>query len=172
MKYRLLDYTDCLRYRDDILHCYQTNHFIFDSQNILHIDTPELAQEFILKYIEADDSCVQGIFDDNEEYLYGLVIYDFIRCTDKHTSTQVHIINDKAIFGRVIRKLYKEIIECSPFTTIYAEIPSIAVHAIALAKHMGFKKTGYVPNVIPYVNSKGEEKMYDLIILSYTKEVK
>lgn len=172
MKYRLLNSSDCEKYKNDILHCYQTNHLIFDSQNILKIDNPEVAKNFILKYIEAEDSCVQGILDDNEEYLYGLVIYDMIRCTDKYTSTQVHIVNDKAIFGKVIRKLYEEIIEVSPFTTIYAEIPSIAVHAIRLCKDMGFKKTGYVPNVIPYINSKGEEKMYDLIILSYVKEVK
>lgn len=171
MKYRLLNNSDCEKYKNDILHCYQTNHLIFDSQNILKIDNPEVAKNFVLKYIEAEDSCVQGILDDKEEFLYGLVIYDIIRCTDKYTSTQVHIVNDKAIFGKVIRKLYKEIIEVSPFTTIYAEIPSIAVHAIRLCKDMGFKKTGYVPNVIPYINSKGEEKMYDLIILSYTKEV-
>lgn len=172
MKYRLLTQEDCEIYSEDIYNCYKTNHFVFDSQNIIHIDSPETAWCYVLKYVKAEDSCVQGIFDNNEQYLYGLVIYDMIRCTDKYTSTQVHIVNDKAIFGKVIRGLYKEIIEVSPFTTIYAEIPSIAVHAIRLCKDMGFKKTGYVPNVIPYVNSKGEENMYDLIILSYVKEVK
>ena len=82
---------------------------------------------------------------------------------------ELHIVNDKSIFGRKVRGLYEEILATCMFDTLYAEIPSIAVHAIALCKRLGFKKTGYIPNVLPYVNSKGVEQMYDIQIWSLNK---
>lgn len=56
------------------------------------------------------------------------------------------------------------------FNVLYCEIPSIAVNAIRMAKAMGFKKTGYIPTALPYVNSKGEEKLYDIQILTMEKK--
>ena len=169
MKYRKLYDIDCEKYKEDIFSCYKTNHLIMDSQNIIHIDSSEIAKEFIEKFVTADDSCVIGIFDENEQYLYGMVILDNIRFANK-SSAQVHIVNDKSISGKKVRSLYKEMINGLYLDTIYAEIPSIAVHPIKICKDLGFKKTGYIPDVIPYINSKGEEKMYDMQILVWRKE--
>ena len=169
MKYRKLYDIDCERYKEDIFSCYQTNHLVFDSQNIIHIDSPEIAKNFIEAYATADDSCVLGIFDDNEQFLYGLVILDKLRFANK-SSAQVHIVNDKSIFGKRLRDLYTDMINNLGLDTVYAEIPSIAVHPIKICKHLGFKKTGYIPEVIPYVNSKGEEKMYDIQVLTWRKD--
>lgn len=169
MKHRKLYDIDCERYKDDIFSCYKTNHLIFDSQNIIHIDSPEIAAKFIESYITADDSCVIGIFDDKEQYLYGLIILDNIRFANK-SSAQVHIVNDKSIFGKKVRNIYEEIINELYIDTIYAEIPLIAVHPIRICKSLGFKKTGYIPEVLPYINSKGEERMYDIQILTWRKD--
>ena len=110
-----------------------------------------------------------NIFDDEEEFLYGLVIFDNIRMANK-ASAQVHIVNDKSIFGKKVRDIYKHIIETCGFDILYAEIPSIAVHAIGMCKRLGFKKTGYIPEALPYVNSKGIEQMYDIQIWSLIKK--
>lgn len=167
MNYRKLTERDLLIYLSDINSCYDTNTLVFDSQNYLK----NLDKEwFINTYLESPDSLIIGIFDDNEDYLYGLVILDNIRFADK-SCAQVHIINDKSIFGHKVRDIYKDIIQSCGIDTLYAEIPAIAVHAIAMCKRLGFKKTGYIPQCLPYVNSKGVEQMYDVQIWSYTKGV-
>ena len=38
-------------YRDDIFDCYQTNRLVFDSQNPIKITTPDIAAEFIRKFV-------------------------------------------------------------------------------------------------------------------------
>lgn len=166
MHYRKITKEDLSMYLSDIISCYQTNTLVFDSQNYLK-DTD--MEWFIDTYIEAPDSLVTGIFDDKEEFLYGLVIFDNIRMADK-ASAQVHIVNDKSIFGKKVRDIYKHIIETCGFDVLYAEIPSIAVHAIGMCKRLGFKKTGYIPEALPYVNSKGVEQMYDIQIWSLIKK--
>ena len=53
MKTCKLDIIDCYMYRDDIFDCYQTNRLVFDSQNPIKISTPDIAAEFIRKFVEA-----------------------------------------------------------------------------------------------------------------------
>ena len=169
MKYRQLKLEDIEKYKEDIYSCYMTNHLVFDSQNPLKEGmSVEHMKWFVGTFIDSSDAVIVGIFDSEEKYLYGLVIFDNIRFANK-SSAQVHIVNDKSIFGRKVRGLYEEILSTCMFDTLYAEIPSIAVHAIALCKRLGFKKTGYIPNVLPYVNSKGVEQMYDIQIWSFNK---
>ena len=124
--------------------------------------------DFVETFINSSDAVIVGIFDSEEKYLYGLVIFDNIRFANK-SSAQVHIVNDKSIFGRKVRGLYEDILATCMFDTLYAEIPSMAVHAIALCKRLGFKKTGYIPDILPYVNCSGEEKMYDIQIWTWRR---
>ena len=168
MKFRTLNHGDIYTYRNDIFKCYNDCKLILDSQSIININCPQDAEDFIHGFVEAKDSDVWGIFDDKEEFLYGLIIFDNIRFANK-SCAQVHIVNDRAIWGHKIRDIYKEIINSQIFDTLYCEIPSIAVNAIAMCRRMGFKKTGYIPDVLPYVNSKGEEKMYDIQIYSWRR---
>jgi hypothetical protein len=171
MKTKIMTKDLVIDFRRDILSCYQTNRLVFDSQNPYEITDTNEAVEFVMSFLDAKDSFVTGIFDDNEQFLYGIVIYDNVRWCNKSIA-QIHIVNDKSIFGKKVKGLYEEMIELTPFDTLYAEIPSIAVHAIAMCKRLGFKKTGYIPNALPYVNSQGEERMYDLQIWVKEKEVK
>lgn len=168
MKCRTLNHGDIYTYRSDIYKCYQDCNLIFDTQNCINIKNEFGAEEFLHGFVEAKDSQVLGIFDDNEEFLFGLIIYDNIRFANK-SCAQVHIVTDKAIWGKRIKDIYTEILHGSVFDTLYCEIPSIAVHPIAMCKRLGFKKTGYIPDALPYVNSKGEERMYDLQIYTYRK---
>ena len=167
MKFRKLKPEDVQIYRDDIIKCYKDCKLIFDSQNPIPNEL-DLAY-FLSNFVIASDSYVLGIFDEHEEFLYGLVIFDNIRMANK-SCAEVHIITDKAIWGKKIRDVYNRILEGNIFDTLYCQIPSIAVHVIAICKRLGFKKTGYVPEALPYVNSQGEEKMFDLQIYTYRRE--
>lgn len=169
MKFRTLDHGDVYMYRNDIFKCYKDCSLIFDSQNPITIKSVEDSSNFIRGFIEGKDSSVLGIFNDSEEFLYGIVIFDNIRFANK-SCAQVHIVTDKAIWGRKIKDIYKAILASSIFDTLYCEIPSIAVHPIAMCRRLGFKKTGYIPDVLPYVNANGEEKMYDLQIYTYRRQ--
>ena len=101
MHYRKLTEKDLLIYLSDINSCYDTNTLVFDSQNYLK----NLDKEwFINTYLESPDSLIIGIFDDNEDYLYGLVILDNIRFANK-SCAQVHIINVKSIVGHKVRDI-------------------------------------------------------------------
>lgn len=166
MKYRKLGIIDCQKYADDIIKCYEDCKLVFDSQSTIskYMTMPQ----FLGGYIQADDSIVLGIFDDKEEYLYGMVIFDNIRFSNK-SCAEVHIVTDKAIWGKKIKNIYNEILQGCIFDTLYCQVPSIAVHVIAVCKRLGFKKTGYIPDALPYVNSKGEERMYDLQIYTYRR---
>lgn len=169
MIFRTLEMNDTFRYSQDIYKIYKDCPLIFDSQNPVTIDCINDCTNFIQGFVAAKDSDVWGIFDDKEEFLYGLIIFDNIRFANK-SCAQVHIVNDRAIWGHKIRDIYKEIINSQIFDTLYCEIPSIAVNAIAMCRRMGFKKTGYIPDALPYVNSKGEEKMYDIQIYSWRRK--
>lgn len=171
MKFRILYDIDLTKYASDILACYNTNHLILDIQNPLIFKTEEDIIEFLYRYIISKDSELVGIFDDKEQSLYGIVIFDNVRVGDDGKScAQVHIATHKYIFGKVVRELYRDMINSFLFTTIYAEIPSIAVHAIKICKDLGFKKTGYIPEALPYLNSKGECKLYDIQIWTLRRE--
>lgn len=163
MKYRQLKPDDINTYRDDIIKCYSDCHLIFDSQNPIPQEL-DLAY-YLSNFVIATDSIVFGIFDDKEEFLYGLVIFDNIRFANK-SCAEVHIITDKALWGKKIKDIYNQMLNGCIFDTLYCQVPSIAVHVIAICKRLGFKKTGYIPDALPYVNSKGEEKMYDIQIYS------
>lgn len=165
MKYRKLELQDLFNYGKDILRCYECNHFVLDEQSPI---IPDL--DFVRGFVDSPDSMVIGVFDDKEKYLYGLIIFDNIRFGNKESCAEVHIINDKAIWGRKVRDLYTEVLNSSIFTTLYCQIPQIAVAAIALCKRLGFKKTGYIPNALPYTNSRGEENMYDINIMCWRKD--
>lgn len=168
MKYKVLDHGDVYTYRNDIFKCYQDCKLIFDSQNIIDFKCAEDSENFIHGYVEAKDSIVIGITDNNEEFLYGIVLFDNIRLCNK-SCAQVHIVTDKAIWGKKIKDIYKEMLETSIFDTLYCEIPKIAVNAIAMCKRLGFKKTGYIPDALPYINSEGIEQMYDLQIYTWRR---
>lgn len=169
MKYRQLTLDDCNKFSGDIIKCYSDCHLIFDSQN--PVKEGMFKPYFVGSFVDADDALALGIFDDNEEFLYGLVIFDNIRFAQEKSCAEVHIVTDKAIWGRKIRDIYNKIIQGCIFSTLYCQIPTIAVSAIAICKRLGFKKTGYIPEALPYVNSKGEEKMYDLQIYTYRRKV-
>lgn len=168
MKYRTLYHGDLFVYRSDIFKCYQDCNLIFDSQNVIDIKDEHDSENLLHGFVEAKDSLVLGILDDKEEFLFGIVIFDNIRFANK-SCAQVHIVTDKAIWGRKIKDIYTEILKVSIFDTLYCEIPSIAVHPIAMCKRLGFKKTGYIPDALPYRNAQGEEKMYDLQIYTYRR---
>ena len=168
MKFRSLDHGDVYVYRGDIYKCYKDCSLVFDSQNPIEIKNEFDAENFMHGFVGAKDSSVLGIFDNNEEFLYGIIIFDNIRFANK-SCAQVHIVTDKAIWGKKIKDIYHEILRGSIFDILYCEIPSIAVHPIAMCKRLGFKKTGYIPDVLPYKNSKGEERMYDLQIYTYRR---
>lgn len=168
MKYRTLTREDVWHYMDDIYSCYKTNHLVFDNQCPFDFMYPRDSAEFIQDYVEARDSCVVGIFDNNENFLLGLIILDNIRMANRSIA-QLHIVNDKSIFGKKARDIYKQFLDNNVIDTFYAEIPTIAVHAIGICKRLGFKKTGYIPDALPYTNNKGEERMYDLQIWTYRK---
>ena len=168
MKYRTLYHGDLFVYRSDIFKCYHDCNLIFDSQNVIDIKDEHDSENLLHGFVEAKDSLVLGILDDKEEFLFGIIIFDNIRFANK-SCAQVHIVTDRAIWGRKIKDIYTEILKVSIFDTLYCEIPSIAVHPIAMCKRLGFKKTGYIPDALPYKNAQGEEKMYDLQIYTYRR---
>ena len=110
MKYRQLKLEDVEKYKEDIYSCYMTNHLVLDSQNPLKEGmSVEHTKWFVETFINSPDAVIVGIFDSEEKYLYGLVIFDDIRFANK-SSAQVHIVNDKSIFGKKVRGLYLSLI--------------------------------------------------------------
>lgn len=174
MKIRKLNLGDLFIYKEDVIKCYDDNHLIFDSQSPLLADGFEGAY-FLSGYIQAKDSIAVGVFvheeETDEEHLRGIVLFDNIRFGDKKSCAEVHIATAKELWGKEILKAYREILSGCIFTTIYCMIPKIAVAASSIAKRVGFKKTGYIPNALPYINSKGEEHMYDLIVYTLERDI-
>lgn len=167
---RILKFEDIVKYSNDILMVYSDNRLIFDSQNIISLKTNNDVINFLANYSDADDSMILGILDEELDLLLGIIIFDKIRVCKDRTCAQVHIATSRLIWGKPIYKIYKSILENLMFNVLYCEIPSIAVNAIRMAKAMGFKKTGYIPTALPYVNSRGEEKLYDIQILTMEKK--
>lgn len=170
MIYRELTDIDIDLYRDDIYSCYNSNKFIFDSQNYLLKSSVEELADFLKGYVRAVDSIVVGLFDDNNTFLYGIVIFDSIRFGINNLATaEVHIAVDRKAFGKLTLDLLKQLRDECGFTTLFCHIPDIANRAIGLCKRLGFKKTGYIPNCLPYVNLNREEKLHDVQIWVYNK---
>ena len=170
MKQRILYDIDIHRFIDDIKRCYDCNRLIFDMDTPLHLDDEELLEAFLVPFTQSEDSYILGILDDNEKYLYGLVIFDNCRTDGSCTTAQVHIVTDKAVWGKTIASIYREILDNGLIDIMYCEIPQIAVNAIGMCRRLGFKKTGYIPKALPYLNSKGEKKLYDLNIFVYERK--
>ena len=141
---------------------------IFDLQCPYSMSTYQGVKTFLGSFVDSKDSIVLGIFDEREEYLYGIVIFDNIRMAQTSTA-EVHIATSKAIWGKIVLDMYKEILEYSLFSNLYCMIPQNCVLAIGMAKRMGFKKTGYIPKALPYKNRKGEVYLYDIQIFSMEK---
>lgn len=156
-------------YLDDIVECYKDNPQILDSQSPYCLTNKEGAMVFLSSYVNSKDSMVIGIVDDREEFLYGLILFDNIRMADKK-SAECHIVASKQVWGKIILDIYKDALNSSVFDVLYCMIPANCVLAIRIAKQLGFKKTGYIPKVIPYINVKGIERLYDLQV--YSREVR
>lgn len=170
MIYSEFKVNDIEKYQDDIYSCYSSNKFIFDSQNYLVDSDLEGLTEFLRGFILSPDSIVIGLFNNNKSFLYGLVILDSIRFGSNNLATaEVHIAVDRKAFGKLTFDLLKQLRDECGFTTLFCHIPDVANRAIGLCKKLGFKKTGYIPNCLPYVNLRGEEKLHDVQIWTYNK---
>lgn len=170
MKVRTLFDIDLINYKLDLFDCYQQNKLIFDNQNIWKEASPDGIVYFIKSFIDSPESNVLGIFDSQEMFLYGIIIFDNIRFGKGNKAcAELHIVTNKALWGHKIKDIYKEMLKSVPFTTLFCNIPEIAVHAIRICKVLGFKKTGYIPECLPYINSKGEEILYDVQIWCYRR---
>lgn len=169
MKIRALTGDDVRKYEEDISMCYTDNIQIMDSQSKLDIFNRDVLLDYVLSILESYESTIEGIFDDDEKFLYGLIIYDGIRMTDDGNAAQLHLAVCKDIWGKYIFKICKERLQCTIYNVLYCMIPSYCRPTIGLVKRLGFKKTGYIPKSIPYRNLKGVEKMYDELIYVWEK---
>lgn len=169
MKHRQITTEDLHRYVEDIISCYKDNPMIFDCQCPYSMSTPLGVEAFLGSYVDSRDSSVIGIFDDKEEYLYGIIIFDNIR-TAQTTSAEVHIATAKALWGKMILDIYKDIIKYSIFDNLYCMIPQNCVLAIGMVKRLGFKKTGYIPKALPYRNRNNELILYDIQVYSLERK--
>ncbi|MBQ2350087.1 MAG: hypothetical protein II393_02305 [Cytophagales bacterium] len=156
-------------YRDDIYQAYKDNPQVADEQCPGYENTPECCVEYLRMFITATDSMVMGIFDEEKEFLYGVIIFDNIRLTEDGNSSEVHIATSRDIWGKDFLDIYRDIIDKNFFDVLYCIIPAKCRPAIGLCKSLGFKKTGYIPKAIPYKTIKGEIKMYDKLIYTLQK---
>lgn len=169
MYYKKLNVNDIIRYNKDLFKAFKDNSLILDEQCNLHFDYYVDFGNFLIKYVLATDSMVIGIFDCNK--CQGYVILDNIRMTEENSCAQVHIAISKELRGKKALRILKEIRDNSNLEMFYAEIPSIAIHAINICKKLGFKKTGYIPKNMPYTNALGQVKMYDTFIYVYRSDI-
>lgn len=169
MKIRTLTLDDLVIYRNDIYQCYQDNPQIIDFQSPLYQNF-EGIEDMLVSYVQSVQCYIDGIFDNDENYLYGFVIYESIRLTDDGNTAQLHIAISKDMWGKDFYPIYKRMIEDNIFNVLYAIIPACCRGAIGLCKRMGFKKTGYIPKTTPYKTLKGETKMFDEFIYVLQKE--
>lgn len=158
------------RYQDDIVKCFTDNKLIFDSQHRLNNNSnKDDILNYVYSFIQQKDCLAYGLFDNNKQFLYGLVLFENMRFGENANCAQAHIALSKLIWGETSSKVLEGILKDCIFDVVYCQIPSRAVPAIRLAKKLGFKKTGYVPKCIPYVNSEGREILYDLYTLTWRK---
>lgn len=165
MFYTKLSTLDLDIYREDIFRCYQDNVLILDSQNILDLSTPDLLIDFLEPYATSRDSFLFGIFKDDR--ILGIVMFNNVRITEEISSAEVHLALSKKLRGKRGLKILEQIRDNCNIDNIYCIIPEIAINTINVCKKLGFKKTGYIPDNLPYVNAQHIEKMYDSFILTY-----
>lgn len=152
------------------MECYNCNFLICDNHSPCKVTNYQELFNHLVDFQTASDSLIFGVFDEEENYLYGYILFDNIRITKERSCAQVHILNHKAIWGRALRDLYIQFLHSTIFDTVYCEIPAIAAGAIGVCKKMGFKKTGYVPHCLPYTDIRGNERMYDKFIYVWERE--
>lgn len=170
LKYRRLTKDDIINKADDLFRCYEDNKLILDNQSVIEVHTPIDIVEYLIPFTMAKDSLVVGIMDRQEQFLFGVVIFDNIRIADS-SCAEIHIAISKEIWGKICKNLFDEMIVSCGIDVLYCQIPKIAVRAISMCKKMGFKKTGYIPKALPYTNSKNECKMYDINIYTFQRGV-
>ena len=164
MKHRVLRQNDCAQYSDDLFQCFKDNPQILDEESIDYFESLEKSVNYVEDLIGSPDSMVVGIFDDDEEFLYGIVIFDQMRFSKDGNSAQLHIAISKDIWGKDFLDVYREMIHNSRFDVMYCMIPAKCRATIGFVKTLGFKKTGYIPKAIPYKDRNGKIKMYDELI--------
>ena len=169
MKHRVLRYNDCAQYCDDLFQCFKDNPQILDEESIDYFESLEKSVNYVSDLIDSPDSMVVGIFDDEEEFLYGIIIYDQMRFSLDGNSAQLHIATSKDIWGKDFLELYKDMIAITVFHVLYCMIPAKCRATIGFVKSLGFEKTGYIPKAIPYRNRDGTIKMYDELIYTLVK---
>lgn len=168
--YRTLKVEDLNKYEDDIAICFMDNLQITDSQSPLNLTNYDDRMDYLLGLLNSQESMVIAILDEENEYLYGLVIFDGIRVTDDGNAAQLHVAVCKDLWGKAILNIFRDILDnFVMFNTLYCMLPAYCRPVISLVKKLGFKKTGYIPKALPYINIKGEEKMYDELIYTYLK---
>lgn len=170
MKLRFIDVNDVRDYEEDIAQCYMDNLQIMDSQTVIDFTNRDEMLDYIFSILESKESAIQGVFDNDDEYLYGLIIYDGIRLTDDGNAAQLHLATCKDMWGQEYLKVYQKALDETLFDTLYCMVPAICRPVISLLKKLGFKKTGYIPKALPYTNLKGKTKMYDEYVYVWRKK--
>lgn len=127
MKTRALTLLDLQTYMIDIYQCYKDNPQIIDAQSPYSIATPQQVQELLIPYIEVNDSMIKGIFDDKEQYLFGIVMFDVMRITPDGSSCEIHIATAKPIWGKMLIDTYKQMLDELIFDNLYCSIPANCV---------------------------------------------
>lgn len=169
-QYKTLHIDDLKKYEEDIAICFADNLQITDSQCPLNLSNYDDRMDYLTGLINSPESMVISILDEENEYLYGLVIFDGIRVTNDGNAAQLHVAIGKELWGKPILHIFRDMLDnFVMFNTLYCMLPAYCRPVISLVKKLGFKKTGYIPKALPYINIKGEEKMYDELIYTYVK---
>lgn len=172
MELKILTTDDVEYYIEDIYECYADNLKIFDNQNPLGGMNKEGICNFVKSFCTGGDSLVFAVT--SGQFLYGLYILDNIRYGAMNKSCgEVHMALSRHLWGKQAVEWGKKFLKVSPVSTLYCMIPSCCPAVIKLCKDAGFKKTGYIPNALPYkpLNSM-VDKLYDIQILTYQREDK
>lgn len=176
---RVLTIDDIEIYIEDIQECYKDNHLVFDDQSPLKYipDSRQELYDFLSGFVSSPDSLIFGCFNATREYLYGIIILDNIRYgkvgidNEEMSCGEVHICLSRIIWGSTALAVCKYCLDLLPVKSVYCMIPTVAVGAISMCKKLGFKKTGYIPNALPYTSLRSKTtKLFDLQIYTYIRE--
>lgn len=171
MKYRILEQIDTQKFKEDIFKCFKDNRTLFfDELNPHAVEDSNLASYYLSTFIDTPDDMVMGIFDNDEKYLYGIIIFQEIRMGVR-TSAKVHCLLSKTLWGKKSKTLCKGIINESIFNVLYCEIPGYAYRTITFVKSLGFRKTGYIPRVVPYTALNKTGIMHDIFVFTLERDV-
>lgn len=169
MHTRFLTREDIRKYEDDLAMCYSDNLQIMDDECEVDFTNRDELLDYLFGLMDNNYSAIQGIFDDEEDFLFGVIIYDSIRLTDDGNSAQLHLATCKEMWGKDYLYIYQEELKKTFFDVLYCMVPAFCRPVIGLLKKLDFEKTGYVPKALPYTNSKGITKMHDELIYVYQR---